>query len=192
MALKPCRECGHSVSPRADWCPSCGVKKPGRGWLRRHPVLTALGGLFVLGVLLPPVPEEAPVETSVEPEPTAPASTAEQAPECLTVIETTLTEFLPATHAVLVRFDLNSPEAQRVPERMRSSRGWILASPTGGLWLSYRDPTVLESNGLALAMTEQAKAESEFGSAVGPNAPGLMGLTADDPRSVRALECAGG
>ena len=39
-------------------------------------------------------------------------------------------------------------------------------------------------------MTEQAQAEAEFGSAGGPGAPGLMGLTQDHTLAQRARECA--
>ena len=46
--LKPCRDCGHMVSSRADACPWCRTTKPGQRFLQRHP----LNGLLVLGTLL--------------------------------------------------------------------------------------------------------------------------------------------
>ena len=149
---------------------------------KRAAVVWAASWVLVVigGALAPePTPEELADRAEAEPE-----------AECLEVIEVDLVEFLPATHAVLVQFDLNSPEAQRVAERFRSSRGWILASPAGGLWLTYKDPSVPSSTGLTLAMTEQAQAEAEFGSAGGPGAPGLMGLTQDHTLAQRARECA--
>ena len=69
MALKPCRECGHEVSPRAPVCPQCGVRKPGQGWFRRHPILTFLAAVTIIGLLLPPVPEtEGPEAEALAPE----------------------------------------------------------------------------------------------------------------------------
>jgi hypothetical protein len=46
--LKPCRDCGHMVSPRADICPWCRANKPTQRFLQRHPLI----GLLVLGILL--------------------------------------------------------------------------------------------------------------------------------------------
>lgn len=42
MAMKKCRECGHSVSSSAKVCPSCGVKKP---------YISPLKGVFLLAVI---------------------------------------------------------------------------------------------------------------------------------------------
>lgn len=42
MAMKKCRECGHSVSSSAKMCPSCGVKKP---------YISSLKGVFLLAVI---------------------------------------------------------------------------------------------------------------------------------------------
>ncbi|HIH2382579.1 TPA: zinc ribbon domain-containing protein [Klebsiella aerogenes] len=42
MAMKKCRECGHSISSSAKVCPSCGVKKP---------YISPLKGVFVLAVI---------------------------------------------------------------------------------------------------------------------------------------------
>ena len=42
MAMKKCRECGHSVSSSAKMCPSCGVKKP---------YISPLKGVFLLAVI---------------------------------------------------------------------------------------------------------------------------------------------
>ena len=46
--LKPCRDCGHMVSLKADACPWCRTNKPAQTFLRRHPLI----GLLVLGTLL--------------------------------------------------------------------------------------------------------------------------------------------
>ena len=46
--LKPCRDCGHMVSPREDVCPWCRANKPAQRFFRRHPLI----GLLVLGTLL--------------------------------------------------------------------------------------------------------------------------------------------
>lgn len=42
MAMKKCRECGHSVSSGAKMCPSCGVKKP---------YISTFKGIFILVVI---------------------------------------------------------------------------------------------------------------------------------------------
>lgn len=42
MAMKKCRECGHSISSSAKVCPSCGVKKP---------YISPLRGVFLLAVI---------------------------------------------------------------------------------------------------------------------------------------------
>lgn len=46
--LKPCRDCGHMVSPREEACPWCRTTKPTQRFLQRHPLI----GLLVLGILL--------------------------------------------------------------------------------------------------------------------------------------------
>ncbi len=46
--LKPCRDCGHMVSLKADVCPWCRTNKPALTFFRRHPLI----GLLVLGTLL--------------------------------------------------------------------------------------------------------------------------------------------
>ena len=46
--LKPCRDCGHLLSPRADACPWCRTHKPAQSLLQRH----ALMGVLVLATLL--------------------------------------------------------------------------------------------------------------------------------------------
>ena len=46
--LKPCRDCGHMVSPKADACPWCRTNKPAQRFLQRHPVIW----LLVLSTLL--------------------------------------------------------------------------------------------------------------------------------------------
>ena len=46
--LKPCRECGHKVSPIAESCPWCRASKPAQKFLRRHPLVA----LLLIGTLL--------------------------------------------------------------------------------------------------------------------------------------------
>ncbi len=46
--LKPCRDCGHMVSPKIGVCPWCRANKPAQKFLQRHPLI----GLLVLGTLL--------------------------------------------------------------------------------------------------------------------------------------------
>ena len=68
---------------------------------KRAAVVWAASWVLVVigGALAPePTPEELADRAEAEPE-----------AECLEVIEADLVEFLPATHAVLVQFDLNSP-----------------------------------------------------------------------------------
>ena len=48
VRLKPCRDCGHMMSPRADACAWCGTNKPAQRFLQRHPLI----GLLVLATLL--------------------------------------------------------------------------------------------------------------------------------------------
>ncbi len=48
LRLKPCRDCGRMVSPRADACPWCRRTRPAQSLFRRHPFI----GLLVLGILL--------------------------------------------------------------------------------------------------------------------------------------------
>ena len=49
--LKPCRDCGEQISPRAKVCPHCGLKKP-----HQHPAIRGFNdftnGLIGLGLLL--------------------------------------------------------------------------------------------------------------------------------------------
>ncbi len=101
-------------------------------------------------------------------------------------------EELNATQAVHRRFDPNSPEALRLPERMRFAEGWIVASPTGGLWLSYMPADNSSPNGIIMPLNEQARTESILGTAGPANAPGYQGVTATDTESVIALACAQG
>ena len=49
MALAPCEECGKDRSDKAQVCPHCGHKRPGR-WKKR--VLYGLGAMFAtIGVM---------------------------------------------------------------------------------------------------------------------------------------------
>lgn len=47
MALTDCRECGGHVSKKADACPHCGVKNPGKESAGRAFIIVALGLFFV-------------------------------------------------------------------------------------------------------------------------------------------------
>ena len=42
MTLRPCRSCSHQVDRSATKCPNCGARKPGRGFVSRHPILTLM------------------------------------------------------------------------------------------------------------------------------------------------------
>lgn len=48
MAIKPCRECGESVSTKADTCPNCGA--PAKHWANRSQNI-GCGGCLVLIVV---------------------------------------------------------------------------------------------------------------------------------------------
>ena len=55
--LKPCRDCGHMLRPRADACPWCGTKKPAQRLLLRHPLIGLLAfGTFVYGAVMSALP----------------------------------------------------------------------------------------------------------------------------------------
>ena len=113
-------------------------------------------------------------------------------PVCVPVVNPILIEELNATQAVHRRFDPNSPEALRLPERRRFAEGWIVASPTGGLWLSYMPADNSSPNGMIMPLNEQARTESIVGTAGPANAPGYQGVTATDTEAVMALACAQG
>ena len=52
MAITVCRECKAEVSDRADSCPKCGVKSPGRRGLRKSTgCILAIGVVALLGVV---------------------------------------------------------------------------------------------------------------------------------------------
>jgi Host cell surface-exposed lipoprotein len=65
MALVKCEDCGHDVSTEAASCPNCGrpmipapapplppqPANPNRSWFRRHPILTVILALIMVGVI---------------------------------------------------------------------------------------------------------------------------------------------
>ena len=163
--------------------------------------------IFVIAVLLPQPPREptddsgtveaeeaprveAPVPEAEQPAP-APTQPSVEKPQCVAVVHPILVEVLPATHAVHRRFDPNSAVARRLPERMRFTEGWIMAAPTGGLWLTFANPSRTSSGGptVTLPLNEQARSDSEFGTAASRDAPGFQGVSATDPEARAALQC---
>lgn len=48
MSLKNCKECSKEISSSVAKCPHCG--KDQRSWFRKHPILTVILGLFLLGI----------------------------------------------------------------------------------------------------------------------------------------------
>ena len=104
-------------------------------------------------------------ESSTEPQRRA------ASPVCVPVVNPILIEELNATHAVRREFDPNSPEGLRLPERMRFTEGWLVASPTGGLWLSYMPADNSSPNGIIMPLNEQASTESTIGTAGPHDAP---------------------
>ena len=50
MGMKKCKECGEEVSSSAKSCPKCG--KDQRNFFKKHPVLSVIGVLVVLGIIL--------------------------------------------------------------------------------------------------------------------------------------------
>lgn len=50
MGMKKCKECGEEVSSSAKACPKCG--KDQRNFFKKHPVLSVIGILVVLGIVL--------------------------------------------------------------------------------------------------------------------------------------------
>jgi hypothetical protein len=114
------------------------------------------------------------------------------APVCVPVVNRLLAEETNATYAVRRDFDPRSPEALRLPVSMRATEGWIIASPTGGLWLSYMSPRLASDSGIIMPLNERARTESVLGTAGARNAPGLQGVTSADTEAVMALACAQG
>ncbi len=194
--LKPCHDCGHMVSRSADTCPSCGLGNPTQGligrWLKPLIVLAALGATVYWINSLAMVPEETVGSTEI----VVPGELSTQrraaGPVCVPVVNPILVEELNATQAVRREFDPTSPEALRLPERMRFTEGWVVASPTGGLWLSYMSAVTSSSNGLIMPLNEQARTESTVGTAGGLDAPGYQNVTSTDIEAVMALGCAQG
>lgn len=70
MALVACRICGGNVARRARRCPHCGIKKPGKGFMARHPLLMMFAVLLVVGLLAqerntsPPSSQSEPTKAS--------------------------------------------------------------------------------------------------------------------------------
>src|ERR1700730_17706778 len=64
-AVKPCRECGHTISEQAPLCPSCGVPYPARekwdGWGFEYKSQATLLGLPILHVSFKYRPNRVPV-----------------------------------------------------------------------------------------------------------------------------------
>lgn len=50
MALIKCKECGKEFSNEAKQCPHCGSTKH-RSFFKKHPIISVLGSLFILGVI---------------------------------------------------------------------------------------------------------------------------------------------
>ena len=104
-------------------------------------------------------------------------------PVCVPVVNPTLTEETNATQAVRREFEPG----------MRMSEGWVLASPAGGLWLTYMSATSPSpESGIIVPLNDQARAESITGTELGQNAPVYQGVTATDTEAVVALACAQG
>ena len=63
--MKPCRECGHTISEQAPVCPSCGVPYPARerwdGWGFEYKSQATLFGLPILHVCFKFRPNRVPV-----------------------------------------------------------------------------------------------------------------------------------
>ena len=56
--LRSCPTCGQRVSIDAKACPGCGETKPSRNWAQRHPVLTIVVLVSLIGLWMretPPV-----------------------------------------------------------------------------------------------------------------------------------------
>lgn len=47
--MKKCKSCKSEIDSKATKCPKCGTDQ--RGWFRRHPILTGLLVLFIIGVI---------------------------------------------------------------------------------------------------------------------------------------------
>ncbi len=64
-SMKPCRECGHTISEQAPLCPSCGVPYPARekwgGWGFEYKSQATLFGLPILHVCFKFRPNRVPV-----------------------------------------------------------------------------------------------------------------------------------
>lgn len=51
MSLIKCKECGREISNEVKQCPGCGSTKH-RGFLKKHPILSFLGVMGLLGMVL--------------------------------------------------------------------------------------------------------------------------------------------
>ena len=47
--MKKCKSCKSEIDAQATKCPKCGADQ--RGWFRRHPILTGILVLFIIGVI---------------------------------------------------------------------------------------------------------------------------------------------
>lgn len=48
--MKKCKSCQSDIDAKAKRCPKCQADQ--RGWFRRHPILTGLLGIFILGIII--------------------------------------------------------------------------------------------------------------------------------------------
>lgn len=46
---KQCKACKSEIDPKATKCPKCGADQ--RGWFRRHPILTVILALILIGII---------------------------------------------------------------------------------------------------------------------------------------------
>lgn len=137
---------------------------------------------------VPRDPDAAQTSTTVEPpsEPIAPA-------DCIEIDNPLYLDALPATYAVHIDFEGPPPEVDPIPESQQWEEGWILASPSGGLWLGYSPPIGTEATGLTLAINQAAREESVFGSLSRSSyEDALRGLSGEGPLERAAVACARG
>ena len=93
---------------------------------------------------------------------------------------------LPATYAVKAPGPASRDGAPR----------WYYASATGGLWIAFADPMALdrisrsgEDPGLIVPVNDQARAESDVGTAASSGSGILTGTTSSGQEARRALAC---
>jgi hypothetical protein len=49
LMKKQCKTCKSEIDPKATKCPKCGSDQ--RGWFRRHPILTVILALILIGII---------------------------------------------------------------------------------------------------------------------------------------------